>query len=144
MKTIKIGRKSDNDIVITDETLTVSGYHAVLKLFDNGNIRICDNSTNGTYINGVKTIKNVEVLIKKGDEVRLGTHVLLDWSLVTLPSANKNVTEIDTDDKASYTIGTESDNRIVIADSTNHVSRHHAILKLKNNGKYYIYDQSTN
>jgi serine protease Do len=144
MKTIKIGRKQDNDIIINDETRTVSGYHALMKVYDNGTVTICDCSTNGTFINGVKATKDVDVPIKKGDEIRLGPHVLLDWSLVDIPSPHLEATEIDTADKASYTIGTESDNRIVIFDSTNHVSRHHAVLKLIHDGKYYIYDQSTN
>lgn len=144
MKTIKIGRKQDNDIIINDETRTVSGYHALMKVYDNGTVTICDCSTNGTFINGVKATKDVDVPIKKGDEIRLGPHVLLDWSLVDIPSPHLEATEIDTADKASYTIGTESDNRIVISDSTNHVSRHHSVLKLKHDGKYYIYDQSTN
>jgi serine protease Do len=144
VKSIKIGRKADNDIIVNDETATVSGYHAVLKVYDNGKISICDCSTNGTYINGVKATKDVDVSIKKGDEVRLGPKVLLDWSKVDVSSANIDATEIDTDEKTSYTIGTESDNRIVISDFYNHVSRHHAILKLKVNGSYYIYDQSTN
>jgi serine protease Do len=144
MKTIKIGRKPDNDIIINDETRTVSGYHALMKVYDNGTVTICDCSTNGTFINGVKATKDVDVPIKKGDEIRLGPHVLLDWSSVDIPSPHLEATEIDTADKASYTIGTESNNRIVIFDSTNHVSRHHAELKLKYDGKYYIYDQSTN
>lgn len=144
MKTIRIGRKPDNDIVITDQTQTVSGYHAVLNVYDNGSITLCDSSTNGTYINGIKAAKDVEATLKKGDEVRLGPHVLLDWSKIIIPSQQVDATEIDTADKATYSIGTASDNRIVISDSTNHVSRHHAVLKLKHDGKYYIYDQSTN
>lgn len=144
MKTIKIGRNPDNDIVINDESRTVSGHHAIIKVSDNGTLTICDSSTNGTYINGVKVAKNAEVPVKKGDEIRLGPHVIFDWSLVIVPSSDFNATEIDTNEKASFTIGTASDNQIVISDSTNHVSRHHAILKLKANGAYYIYDQSTN
>jgi pSer/pThr/pTyr-binding forkhead associated (FHA) protein len=144
MKTIKIGRNPDNDIVINDESRTVSGHHVILKVSDNGTLTICDSSTNGTYINGVKAEKNGEVPVKKGDEIRLGPHVIFDWSLVIVPSSDFNATEIDTNEKATYTIGTASDNQIVISDSTNHVSRHHAILKLKANGNFYIYDQSTN
>lgn len=144
MKTIKIGRNPDNDIVINDESRTVSGYHAILKVSDNGTLTICDNSTNGTYINGVKAAKNGEIPVKKGDEIRLGPHVIFDWSLVNVPSSDFNATEIDTNEKATYTIGTAPDNQIVISDSTNHVSRHHAILKLKTNGTFFIYDQSTN
>jgi len=144
MKTIKIGRKTDNDIVINDQTKIVSRYHAVLKINDNGEITICDSSTNGTFINSVKVAKGADVSIEKGDEVRLGPHLLLDWSKIEDSLENRYATKIDTDEKASYSIGTKSDNRIVISDSSDHVSRHHAILKLKVNGSYYIYDQSTN
>lgn len=144
MKIIKIGRNPDNDIVVNDETRTVSGYHAVLKVYDNGTISICDNSTNGTYINGVKSTKGVDISVKKGDNIRFGPHVELDWSKINISVPMPDATIIDNDEKGSYTIGTASDNRIVISDPDNHVSRHHAILKLKTNGNYYIYDQSTN
>lgn len=144
MKTIRIGRNPDNDIVINDKTKTVSGYHAVLNVYDNGTLTICDNSTNGTFINGSKAIKDVDVSVRRGDEIRLGPYTELDWSKINAPAPLPNATIIDNDEKESYTIGTASDNRIVISDLENHVSRHHAILKLKTNGNYYIYDQSTN
>lgn len=144
MKTIKIGRNPDNDIVINDKTRTVSGYHAILKVCDNGTLTICDNSTNGTYINGSKAVKDVDVSVRRGDEIRLGPHTELDWSKINIPVPLPDATIIDNDEKESYTLGTASDNWIVISDPENHVSRHHAILKLKTNGNYYIYDQSTN
>ena len=50
MKTYKIGRNPDNDIVIQDDTRLVSRYHAVLKVQDNGTMTICDTSTNGTFL----------------------------------------------------------------------------------------------
>jgi serine protease Do len=144
MKTIKIGRNPDNDIVIDDSSRTVSGYHAVLKVYDNGSITINDSSTNGTYINGTKATKGIEVAVKKGDEIRFGPHATLKWSLIDLPVAKPYATAIENDEKESYSIGSATDNRIIISDPGNHVSRYHAILKLKWDGKYYIYDQSTN
>jgi pSer/pThr/pTyr-binding forkhead associated (FHA) protein/uncharacterized membrane protein YhaH (DUF805 family) len=144
MKIIKIGRNPDNDIVIHDETRTVSGYHAVLKVYDNGTLTICDNSTNGTFIDGIRALKNIDVSVKKGNKIRLGPDTELDWSNIYVPAPQPDATIINNEEKEAYTIGTESDNRIVIFDSSNHVSRHHAILTLKTNGNYYIYDQSTN
>ena len=85
MKTIKIGRNPDNDIVIKDETRTVSGYHAVLKVYDTGEITLCDFSTNGTKINGVKATRDVDVHVTKRDKILLGPYVLLDWSLIDTP-----------------------------------------------------------
>lgn len=68
MKTIIIGRNPDNDIIIDNKSTTVSGYHAALKVDNNGNICLCDSSTNGTFINGVKAPKGEDVAMKKGDE----------------------------------------------------------------------------
>lgn len=151
MKTIKIGRNPDNDIVITDKTTTVSGYHAVLKVDNNGNISICDSSTNGTFVNGVKASKGADVAIKKGDEIRFGPYELLDWGLVLLPSnqpdatrMGNDATRMETNEKETYSIGTAADNRIILLDASNYVSRHHAIIKQKYDGSFYIYDQSTN
>lgn len=151
MKIIKIGRNPDNDIVISDKSTTVSGYHAVLKVDNNGNISLCDSSTNGTFINGVKAPKGADVAIKKGDEIRFGPFVLLDWGFVVFPSTLSDATRMGSDatrmvadDKETYSIGTAADNRIVLPDASNHVSRHHAIIKKRYDGSFYIYDQSTN
>ena len=89
MKTIKIGRNADNDLVINDETRTVSGYHAVMKVYDNGTITICDSSTNGTYINGIKATKDIDVSVRRGDKILLGPYVLLDWSVIPVPTAQQ-------------------------------------------------------
>lgn len=72
MKIFTIGRSSDNDIVIEDNSLLVSRHHATLKVYDNGSITICDNSTNGTYINGRQATKDIETPVKCGDNILLG------------------------------------------------------------------------
>lgn len=149
MKILKIGRSSENDIVIADETLTVSGSHAVIKVTDEGIITICDISRNGTKVNGNFIDKNQEIRIQKGDEVIMGRLAKLDWSKVPVPIIS-NATDVEkatvmgNDETESFSIGTSSDNKIVLTDPTAHISRHHATLKLKPDGHYYIYDQSTN
>ncbi len=145
MREIKIGRNPDNDIIIHDETRTVSGYHAILKVYDNGTVTICDSSTNCTTINGVKATKNTDVPVRKGDEIRFSRFEALDWSIVAIPvAAPIDATIMATDVKETYTLGTENDNRIIISDPSRLISRHHAILKHKADGKFYICDQSTN
>lgn len=63
---IRIGRKADNDLVIS--VPTVSGYHATIK-FRQGQFYLRDlNSTNETKVNGQK-VKG-EVLLKSGDILR--------------------------------------------------------------------------
>ena len=85
MKTYKIGRNPDNDIVIQDDTRLVSRYHAVLKVHDNGTMTICDTSTNGTYINREKINSNIEVSVTKNDSVYFAKQVQLDWNKIQIP-----------------------------------------------------------
>ena len=82
MKTFRIGRNLDNDIVIDDDSLLVSRYHATLKVYDNGTITISDNSRNGTYVNGVKIAKGVETAARREDKILLAGDIPLNWSLV--------------------------------------------------------------
>lgn len=91
MKIFTIGRSSDNDIVIEDNSLLVSRHHATLKVYDNGSITICDNSTNGTYINGRQATKDIETPVKCGDNILLGGEIPLDWSMINF--ANPTVTD---------------------------------------------------
>ena len=70
-KDYKIGRSSENNIILDD--ITVSN-HALLSV-NNKNIKITDNnSTNGIYINNV--IKSDSEL-KSGDKIQIGKYLLL-------------------------------------------------------------------
>lgn len=144
MKTIKIGRNADNDIVVKDDTNTVSGYHAEVNIADSGVITICDISRNGTRVNGILIVKKHDHILNAGDDVQFARAARLDLSKIPFPKDPEDATHISDGAKESYTIGTSSDNRIVLNDTTSLISRHHAILKLMRNGKYIIYDQSTN
>lgn len=65
--TCRIGRKPDNDLVISDGR--VSKYHLRIE-FSNGKYHLCDlNSANGTFINGVRVERKE---IKEGDEICIG------------------------------------------------------------------------
>ena len=56
MRTIKIGRGSNNDVVINDDVISTS--HAAIVVSDFGEISIEDlNSKNGTFVNGKKLPK---------------------------------------------------------------------------------------
>lgn len=73
---IKIGRESDNDIVIAD--VSVSRYHCTIVKDDNGKIKIYDHdSSNGTFVNGHKVNKSIE--LKENDIVRIGFAKPLSW-----------------------------------------------------------------
>ena len=97
MKIYKIGRSSDNDIVIDDDIYMVSRYHATLKVYDNGSITVCDNSTNGTYINGTKMAKGVETAVRIGDDILFAGDIPLNWALIdshsTTFAGNTNINQ---------------------------------------------------
>jgi hypothetical protein len=75
MKIITIGRSSGNSVVINDSL--VSKSHCQIIKDDNGSYRLIDNnSTNGTFINGVK--RHGEVRLNRSDIVRIG-NTTLPW-----------------------------------------------------------------
>ena len=74
MKVVKIGRAHDNDIVISDSS--VSRYHLEIIKTNDGIFIIKDlDSRNGTYVNGRK-IKESE--LKDTDIIRIG-NTTLPW-----------------------------------------------------------------
>ena len=77
MKTIKIGRGSNNDVVINDSV--VSTNHAIIVVSDFGEISIEDlNSKNGTFVDGRKITKATLV---SSSIVVLGNHSI-DWKQI--------------------------------------------------------------
>lgn len=76
MKIINIGRSSHNDVVISNDE-KVSRTHCQIIQDDMGNFRLMDlNSSNGTYINGVR--RAGEVILNRSDIVRIG-NTTLPW-----------------------------------------------------------------
>ena len=68
-----IGRAPQSDVVLDDER--VSSRHARLTYLPDGSARIEDlNSTNGTYVNGVRI--NAPVVLRGGEEIGLGRHTM--------------------------------------------------------------------
>lgn len=75
MEIIKIGRSSQNDVVINDKY--VSGSHCQIIKDDKGNFVLIDtNSSNGTYVNGVQ--RRGEVRLNSSDIVKIG-NTTLPW-----------------------------------------------------------------
>ena len=66
----RIGRAAENDIVIDDDS--ISARHALLE-FEEGVWRITDlESTNGTYVEGIRLAPEVRTPLHYGVSVRLG------------------------------------------------------------------------
>jgi hypothetical protein len=76
MKSVRIGRSPDNDIVINDPT--VSRNHLVITQEFNGTYTVKDlNSANGTTVNGSRVFGSM--VIRQGDIVVAGSARPLPW-----------------------------------------------------------------
>jgi len=73
---VKLGRESDNDIVLEDSRKVVSRSHA--KIIDSsGLIQVVDlGSANFTYLNGNQLFPNDENALKTGDIIKIGDYEL--------------------------------------------------------------------
>lgn len=74
MKIIRIGRNSDNDVVIGDSY--VSGSHYRITADDNSGFAIADSSTNGTFVNGKQIGGGCRTLWQENNIVRMDNNVL--------------------------------------------------------------------
>src|SRR5437879_9882041 len=83
----KIGRSAENDVVISEAAVVSARHLEICK--DGESYRICDlNSTNGTYLNGVRV---TEAVLEPPCRIRLGPDgpeltFLLDRSLEANPN----------------------------------------------------------
>lgn len=94
MKTYSIGRDLNCDIVINDSTDVISRRHALLNVTPSGKMTIIDQSSNGTYVNGIRISQNVPVPVTRKDIVSLAHVAKLDWNQI--PKSNQWI---------KYTIG---------------------------------------
>ena len=70
---IKLGRLRDNDVPLRETN--ISRQHAIIT-FSNGEYRITDISTNGTFLNGELIGKNNEKILRSGDNIEIGNFVI--------------------------------------------------------------------
>lgn len=87
MKTYSIGRDLNCDIVINDSTDVISRRHALLNVTPSGKMTIIDQSSNGTYVNGIRISQNVPVPVTRKDIVSLAHVAKLDWNQI--PKSNQ-------------------------------------------------------
>lgn len=87
MKTYSIGRDLNCDIVINDSTDVISRRHALLNVTSGGKMTLIDQSSNGTYVNGIRISPNVPVPVTRKDNISLAHVAKLNWNLV--PQSNQ-------------------------------------------------------
>lgn len=75
------------DIVVNDSTDVISRRHALLNITPSGKMTIIDQSSNGTYVNGIRITQNVPVPVTRKDIVSLAHVAKLDWDQV--PKSNE-------------------------------------------------------
>lgn len=75
-KSLDIGRRPDNDIVLED--MEISRCHAFIHVDNAKNYVLKDNnSANGTVVNGQYLAQGQEYILKEGDQIQLGQTVLI-------------------------------------------------------------------
>ena len=81
MKSYSIGREETCNVIVNDPTQMVSRMHATLNV-DGRKMTIVDNSTNGTYINGIRIQKGSPVPVTRKDVVSFAQVAELDWKCI--------------------------------------------------------------
>jgi hypothetical protein len=88
MKTYSIGRDINCDIVINDQTDVISRRHALLNVTSSGKMTIIDQSSHGTYVNGIRISQNTPFPVTRKDAISLAHVVNLDWSMIPRTNAS--------------------------------------------------------
>ena len=71
---VKLGRESDNEILLEDQRKIISRSHAKI-INTEGLVQVLDlGSSNFTYLNGEKLFPNDEVALKTGDVIKIGDY----------------------------------------------------------------------
>lgn len=87
MKVYSIGREVGCDIVINDRTDVISRRHAILNVLPSGKMTIVDQSSNGTYVNGIRISPNVPVPVSRKDNISFAHIARLDWNMIPKPKS---------------------------------------------------------
>jgi ABC-type multidrug transport system ATPase subunit/ABC-type multidrug transport system permease subunit len=139
-----IGRETCCDLVVPEPA--VSSRHCRLTLHANGFTVEDLNSTNGTFVNGVKIVPGEAVWVAYGARVTLGSRVEMPWPAVpNAPSARGPVHPPepgpkDRRDQRQITIGRSPDSDVQI--DLPIIGWNHAVITLQN-GQYILEDRNS-
>ena len=92
-KLVKVGRAKDNDIVLTDAS--VSRYHCEFFFDESGNVFLTDkDSSNGTFVNGSRISGSVQ--LNSNDIVKPGLDLPLRWRSFNEVSNGQSIQDFST------------------------------------------------
>lgn len=142
MKTIKIGRGKNNDVIIDDAVVSTS--HAIISISDFGEISIEDlNSKNGTFVNGKRITKAV---LTSSSIVVLGNHSI-DWKQIIQTAKSKPSKPAKSPISLPYDVVEKKligrNHMSQIRYSFDDVSDKHAYICKKSNGDIVIIDNNS-
>ena len=133
---LRFGRESDNDIVVTPPSRTVSGYHGTFEV-QGGYLYIVDNnSSNGLFHNGVRKTR---IQLGIGDVISVGIPQRgTNRTVIVIGEADKRWNMFNLANRNDITIGRMPENDLRITNPT--VSAYHARLMRNHNGAWSIQD----
>lgn len=73
-----VGRNQENDIVVNNSTRYLNKHFKLWFIMESKTLWIQDNSTNGTFLNGVRLVKGSNNMLTQGDEISIGNGVKAD------------------------------------------------------------------
>jgi pSer/pThr/pTyr-binding forkhead associated (FHA) protein len=114
---LKVGREPSNDCVIFDPKKRVSRLHLEVEI-QGSRILIADQSSNGTYVNGIRIQKNKPTMISSEDKITLGVDYVFNLSsfpaIKNLLGSNQSNNKTPSDD---CTMVFQNGDKTVIFDS---------------------------
>ena len=139
---LMLGSSSNCDLIISNKR--ISRNHCQIIYSNSGELKLIDlNSTNGTFLNGIKLKSEKTYNLNIKDQVQLAG---LSGILMSVGSENTQSRDLDSQknilelfkNKNSITIGRDSLSDLRINDTR--VSRKHALIKKLSNDKFLIKD----
>ena len=94
MTKYKIGRAPNNDIVIIDDSKTVSSEHAVIEMLKD-KFYLTDNSVNGTYVNGKKIPNGMRFPVSEKDSILFANKYPFQWEMVKKVKTNRSTFKVN-------------------------------------------------
>ncbi len=132
----KIGRDSQNDIVITN--LMASRFHAVIEYTGNNPVITDKESTYGTFVNGSRVEKQI---LKNGDLLQIGIQnfkleKLEDDFKLAIDNTYSNSSPVVPNKNGEFIIGRDKSCSVRVEQPT--LFLEHAKISKKNNEEFYI------